>query len=115
MGIKISNAVSIPAIIYNKIFMNSLKIVQAKEINDKTLPKYSLVLEFGIYGTDEENIRHFLPKTRIISIDDYLSVATEKAKLGDMDLIIAMQAIEKAIATILEDQENLGTATVVSN
>ena len=113
MAIEITNAKSVPAITYNRIFMNSLKITQLGENNNNASPKYTLTIEYSLYGIDDDNIRYFLPKVRIINIPDYLSVAMQKAQTGDMDLIVAMQAIEAAIAKILEDQEELGAANIV--
>lgn len=114
MGIKITKTESIPAIIYDRIFVKHLKIVQLSENHDDEPPKYSLIMEYTIYGVDDNNNRHFLPKVHVISIDDYVKLATLKAQAGDNDLIIAMTAMQTAIAKVLEDQEDLGMATVIS-
>lgn len=112
MAIEFSNAISTPAIVYNRIFMNSLKITQLGENRNDVPPKYSLTIEYTIYGIDNKQKRYFLPKVHIINIDDYLNIAMQKAQVGDMDLLVAMQAIEAAIAKILEDQESLDTIIV---
>lgn len=115
MGIKISNAEETPAVVYDRIFLNNLRITQRSESDNSAMPFYSLTMEYTTYGVDENNNRYFQPKTKIIQIDDYLAAALAKAQMhGDMDLLVAMQAIEKAVANIIEDQTDLGTAVVVA-
>ena len=112
MAIEITNKTSAPAIDYNKVFLNNLKITQLGETRDNVAPRYSLSLEYTIYGVHEDK-RYFLPKVHFITLDDYIKVASIKAQEGDPDLLIAMQAIEIAVAKILEDQTDLGAAEVV--
>jgi len=114
MAVKIHNPDSLPAIVYDRVFMNNLSISQTNLELDNTDPIYSLVLEYTVFGVDQETKRrYYKPKRRIINIDNYLSVALAKAKTtGDMDLLIAIEAIENAVAKIIDDQTELVTTKV---
>ena len=113
MAIEFTNTKSIPAIVYNKIFVRNIKVVQVSENRDDEPPNFSLHMEYSVYGVDNNNNRHFLPKVHVIKIEDYLQLATAKAQAGDMDLMVALQAMQTAAAKILEDQTDLGLTTVV--
>lgn len=115
MGIQITNTDSTPAVVYDKVFLNNLRITQRSESDNNAMPYYNLTIEYTTYGVDQNNKRYFQPKTKIIQIDDYLAKALAKAQMhGDMDLLNALGAIEIALANIIEDQTDLGTATVVN-
>lgn len=95
--------------------MKSLKIIQRSESSNTALPYYDLIIEYTAYGVDSNNTRHFQPRTQVIQIQDYLTTALAKAQTsGDMDLLNAMQAIEIALANIIQDQTDLGTTVVVA-
>ena len=112
MSVKIVNPESQPALVYDEIFMNSLKVDQLNQVDDTQPPRYTLRISYRIFATDDNNIRHFHPKTYHLEIDDFYKAAIEKAMAGDMDLANAMGAIELALGKIIEDQTDLGTIEV---
>jgi hypothetical protein len=113
MGIKISNSVETPALVYDNLFLESLDLKQTLSNSHGGQPHYVLKINYRLFAVDAENQRHYTTKTNSIIIDDYFSVAMQKAKDGDLDLIQAAGAIELALAQIIEDQTTLGTAEVV--
>lgn len=113
MAIKIENAPQSPALIYDRIFLNCLKIEQEQELLDSNIPIYNLTVEYRLYAVDSEGIRHYQPKVSILVIKNYMASAIAKAQVGDMDLLNAMGAIEIALAEIIKDQTDLGTTQVV--
>ncbi len=112
MAIEISNKLEQPSLVYDKVFMQSLEISQRSQMDDNIPAHYTLKVAYTIYAVDGTGQRHFLPRTRHVIIEDYGALAMQKAMQGDMDLAQAMMAIEMALAKILEDQTDLGTATV---
>ena len=113
MAIKISNADIQPALIYDNWFLDKLILEQVSETDNTAMPNYDLIVNYRLFAVDAENKRHFKNKLYTLTIKNYVGVAMEKAATGDLDLIAAMQAIENALATIVEDQTDLGTASVI--
>ena len=102
-----------PELVYDRVFMQRLNIQQASVRVDATPPSYELQIEYRTYAVDGEGARHYSPKVNVVLLSDYYSAAMEKALKGDMELVQAMQAIEKALALIIQDQTDLGDATVI--
>jgi hypothetical protein len=113
MAIKIENAPELPALVFDRVFLNCLKIDQEQDNIDSNIPIYNLTIEYRLYAVDEQGIRHYQPKVTVITMKNYMSSAIAKAQMGDMDLLNAMGAIEIALAEIIKDQTDLGTTQVV--
>lgn len=113
MAIKIENAPKSPALVYDRIFLNCLKIEQEQDIVDENIPNYNLTIEYRLYAVDSDGMRYFQPKVSILTLKNYMASAIAKAQTGDMDLLNAMGAIEIALAEIIKDQTDLGTTQVV--
>jgi hypothetical protein len=113
MAIRIENAPELPALVFDRVFLNCLKIDQEQDNNDSNIPVYNLTIEYRLYAVDSNNIRHYHPKVSIITIRNYMASAIAKAQTGDMDLLNAMGAIEIALAEIIKDQTSLGTTQVL--
>lgn len=113
MAIQISNSEQQPALSYNLVFMHSMSIEQRMDPVDTITPKYTMRVEYRLYAVDGEGRRHYRPKTNTIVIDDYIPLAMQKAAIGNFDLVGAMQAIEHALADIIQDQTALGEAQVI--
>ena len=114
MSIKITNSAIEPELDYKYLFLDELKLEQAKNIDNADIPKYKLTLRYRMYAIDQDNKRHYKLKVTTLSIDDYLALAMEKAHAGDTDLLQAAGAIELALAQIIADLTELGPATVVN-
>ena len=112
MTIKVSNADSIEALIYDKVHMDSLSLVQEEQIDSSLPPIYKLKIIYRLYAIDSNGTRYFKKENFPICINDYFSLAIAKAGKGDPDLINAMGAIEIALGRIIEDQGGLGTVIV---
>lgn len=113
MAIKITNATVSPQLVYDRFFMENLTMTQRMDGDNSANPYYEVRISYRIYAVDEEGVRHFKPKLNIITIEDYYSVAMTKALQGDTGLAGAMQAIEAALTAIIEDQTDLGSASIV--
>ena len=114
MSIKISKFRTVPAKKYDKIHLKRLELTQRSQQNDIEDPFYSLEFEYSTYGV-EGVTRYYEPKTKTIVIDDFFTVAKAKARGSskkDKHLLKAIKAIEHAVAKIIEDKTELGTATV---
>lgn len=113
MGIKITNADTLPALIFENFFLDKLELSQKIELEHAKPPYYVLRITYRMFAVDGEGKRHFEPKTNTLEIQDYAAVAYAKAMAGDPDLANAAGAIEHALAKIIEDQTNFGEATVL--
>jgi len=113
MAIEISKPGIVPRLVYDRVHMQNLQIEQRLAIDNLAAPVYELTIEYRLYAIDENNKRHYDNKVKIINIEDYLSEALEKAQKGKPELLNAMQAIEKALALILESKADIGQATVI--
>ncbi|MBT8449307.1 MAG: hypothetical protein KJO69_06435 [Gammaproteobacteria bacterium] len=114
MSIKISNTTTKPEVVYDRFFLQNLSLEQTATTDNSAPPKYRLQVLYRIYGIDADGQRHYQPKVQSITIDNYYAAAMAKAQVGDMDLVSAMMAIEAALANIIEDQTDLGSAQVIS-
>lgn len=112
MTIKVSAPTQTEALVYENVFMESMKILQIKSEVDNLPPKYSLKIDYRMYAVDSSGVRHFENKRCCIDIQDYYTLAATKAAAGDLDLVNAMGAIEVALGKIIEDQGNYGTVTI---
>ena len=113
MGIKLAEAEVKPSIKYEYVFMTKLEIEQVIRVKAGQPLLYNVTVEYRLFGLDAEGNRHFQSETKEIHLKDYLLIAMQKAQQGDLDMIVAMQSIEKAIASIIEDQTGV-SAEVVS-
>ena len=113
MAIEITKPTVVPERTYDKVYMQRLQIDQKMTPDNRATPYYTLQIEYRTYAVDEGDKRHYDGKVHIITIEDYVSEAMEKAGKGEMDLIVAMQSIEKALALIIEDKTDLGNSTVI--
>lgn len=113
MSIKITNTKSEPALTFDGFFLCSLKLDQEPVVDNEANPQYTLRIQYRTYAVDDTDTRHYSSNVKHIEIQDYYTEAIKKAMVGDMDLVGAMQAIERALAKIIEDQTDLGTAEVV--
>lgn len=105
MGIQIDNAVSVPAITYNKIYMTKLEIIQPVIEDDVQAPKYQVVISYRHYGVGADSKRYFYSEDlQRIAVDDFYALAMADAGSGDMTMINALQSIEAAVAAIIGDQ-----------
>ena len=114
MAIEISLGEETPQLLYNRILLCDLHMVQRLKEIDAEPPHYTLNIEVRKYAVDGDGRRHYATKTDTITIDDYATVAYVKAMAGDPDLANAATAIEAALAKILVDQRpEYGLALVV--
>lgn len=116
MGIQISQPAVVPELTYDRIFLEELRLTQKINTDHTAPPHFNLRIIYRLYAIDSNNIRHFQSKVDSVEIEDYAAVAYAKALQGDFDLANASDAIEAALAKILEDQKSnsLGTATVIN-
>jgi len=114
MAITISNPETSPPLQFDHVFMERLQISQqTQEFNDST-PLFELRVEYRLYAVDPEGRRHYQSKTNTVTVADYARLALERARAGDLDLAQAMQAIEIALARILDDLTDLQNTTVTT-
>jgi hypothetical protein len=112
MGIQISDAVSQPAVIFDKVHVLELRISQPVFYDDSKSPQYVVVIEYRLYGIDEAGQRHYKGDTYEIEIKDFYSVAISQYQAGDPRLAQALAAIEQAIAVIIGQQMNIDASVI---
>lgn len=109
MPIKITQANSVPAIEYDKIFIKEIKITQ-RTLNTEDEPKIELTFSYIPYGVDASGVRYYEKKQVNVNIADFFSEA--KKDRGEKVLQKAYDAIEKMIAKIISDSNRHGPANV---
>ncbi len=113
MGIKVADAESVPELVYENVHMENLTINQVPIHTNNEQAKYSIQLTYRMYAIHPEtNKRFYKQKNHTILVEDFLTLAFQKAATGDTDLLYALGAIETAVATLLEDMKGVD-ATVV--
>lgn len=113
MGIEVEISETRPELVYNRVHLEELRIVQDRPNSEPDHPKYDMVVTFRLYGLDQEGNRYYSAKPKVISIKDYLTVAMAQAMQGDMRLANAMGAIESALSDVIENTGEFGTTTVI--
>lgn len=102
MAILITNAPVKPAITFDRVHMHELRILVSAE----NASKANVRIVYSLYGTDAEGNKHFDKVQKVLLIEDaYAEVAS-----GNMALAQAMVGIEGAIAAILTQRGDYGTA-----
>lgn len=111
MGIQIINAISVPAITYDKIHMTKLEIIQPTFEEDAQQPKYQVIISYRHYGVGSDGKRYYMNEDlQRVSVDDFITVALNDAAQGDMTMLTALQSIESAVASIISDQTGVETS-----
>lgn len=113
MGIQISNPTTTPPLVYDRVFLCQLHIVQIPNEDESSTPRYDTKIEYRMFAVDEDGQRHYRSKSDSVRIPDYYTAALLKAQQGDPDLANAMSAIEKAVAKILADQTDFTGVSIV--
>lgn len=103
MAILITNAPVKPAIVYDRVHMHELRILVSAE----NASKASVRIVYSLYGVDEDGNKHFDKAQKVVVIDD----AYAEIQSGNTTLAQAMLGIEGAIAAILTQRGEYGTAT----
>ena len=102
MAILITNAPVKPAITFDRVHMHELRLLVSAE----NASKANVRIVYSLYGTDAEGNKHFDKAQKVLLIEDaYAEVAS-----GNMALAQAMLGIEGAIAAILTQRGEYGTA-----
>jgi len=97
-----------PALSYDRVFLQSLSIKQKIAAVDNEQAQYCIYLSFKFYAV-ADNKRYYKEEMETVKIDDYLTLAYEKAQTGDMDLLLAFQGIQNAVAILITDVKNINT------
>jgi hypothetical protein len=107
MGIETTIVKKQPEITFNRVFLVGLEINQPITFNDSLQPRYDVMIQYRLYGVDPSGMRHFDGEIHEIQVTDFLTSAIMAAQTGDMDRLIAMQAIERAVASIISEEHNI--------
>lgn len=110
MGIKITNAERAPAIEYNLVHLNALRIIQETYTDDSLYPKYRVEVEYRLYGVLQGVRFYEVGEVKRVIIPDFIPVAQAEAMAGDPTLYFALRGIESAVATILSQEAGLITS-----
>lgn len=103
MAILITNAPIKPAITFDRVHMHELRILVSAENTSKA----NVRIVYSLYGTDVEGNKHFDKAQKVLLIED----AYAEIESGNAALAQAMLGIEGAIAAILTQRGEYGTAT----
>jgi len=112
MGIRLEQATAQPAVVFDRVHLMKMEITQPVFFNDALQPVYSVSVEYRLYGVDSSGTRHYKGETSEITIDDFLSEAIADMNNGDPTMIMALGGIEKAVATIISNDTNIGSSVV---
>lgn len=112
MGIALDIENTLPEVNRNRVFLTRLEITQARRTDDASDPHYKVVVEYSLYGVDGNGVRHFSGNDAEVVVPDFLAQARSEAGKGDMSLVLALQAIEGAVAAIIADDLDT-TATLI--
>lgn len=103
MAILITNAPVKPAIVFDRVHMHELRILVSAE----NASKANVRIVYSLYGVDLEGNKHFDKAQKVVTIED----AYAEIDAGNLALGQAMLGIEGAIAEILTQRGEYGTAT----
>jgi acetyl-CoA carboxylase alpha subunit len=112
MGIQVSGAEVQPQVRFDKIFVSQLKVTQAMSTNEALPPVYEVAIEYRNYGVDVHQQRHYHSDTQEILVSDFLKLAKSKYAEGDTTLVVALQAIETAIAALIKHDMGIDAKVV---
>jgi hypothetical protein len=112
MGIQVLSNLVQPEIAFNRVHLLRLEITQPTFQADHFSPRYHVMIEYRLFGSDEQGVRHYHPETVEVEFNDFLQHAMVLAQQGDMTLVSALQSIETAIASIISKEQGM-TAQVV--
>lgn len=113
MAIKVQHGDRVAALDYDKVHMEFLRIDQPLSTIDGKPPTYIMRIRYRLYAVDPLGKRHYKPGANFLEYDDLYPVAKEKAAQGDTDLLVAMGAIEKALASIIADATEYGETEII--
>ena len=103
MAILITNAPVKPAITFDRVHMHELRILVSAE----NASKANVRIVYSLYGVDGEGNKHFDKAQKVLLIED----AYAEIESSNVALAQAMLGIEGAIAAILTQRGECGTAT----
>lgn len=109
MPITISQYETKPAVDINEVHVSELRII----ISEEREAKAQVRIVYKLFGRDEDDHKHFEPATKVLQIEDAFTEALVRAGQGDLVLAQALGAIEAAIASLIQQTGEVGTATVV--
>lgn len=112
MAIEIVESTKEDPLDFKNIFMLSLEIKQKLLSNNADMADYTVTIVYRKYAVDTDGDIHYLPKTDMIVIPEYLPKALERAMAGDADLLNALGAIEVAIAKIISEERDINLEIV---
>ncbi|MCU0963551.1 MAG: hypothetical protein MUF08_00505 [Burkholderiaceae bacterium] len=104
MPITVAAGPTMPAITYNEVHVNELRIVISEEQNSKAHVR----LVYKLLGRDGEAQKHYDKAQHVVVIEDAFAEAEVKAAEGNFALAQALVGIEVAIAAILTEQGSHG-------
>ena len=112
MGIRVDSGQVQPQIVFDRVHVSNLSITQPTFTNDTLPPKYSINIEYLLYGVDVHQQRHYKGGTYETTVEDFIAEAMKYASLGDMTLATALPAIEQAVAFIIQKDIDMNTKVV---
>lgn len=110
MTIEINSATPPPNITYDRIHMVMVKVNQSDRVMDAQQPVYRMSVSYKLYGLDGNGKIYYLNNGGYrITIPDFLVEAILQAQQGNNDLLAAIQSIESALVTVINDKGTHGT------
>jgi hypothetical protein len=109
MPIKITKFDTKPAINYDEVHVNELRILLSEDKSSKA----NVRIVYKFFGRDEEGNKYFSRDQQTMQIDDAFADAVSMAQAGDFALAQALGALEAAVADILQKTGKYGATQVV--
>lgn len=113
MAIRLKTGAEVrPELVYNQVFLKSLKIDQVTTPTVGQTPNYSVTVVYCMYAIDDKGVIHYAPKTDTLHISDYFSMARAAAQDGDMNALQTFAAMQKTVAFLINKHLNVDTEIV---
>lgn len=113
MGIEVADAPSSPSVVFNKVFLHDLRIVQARVKHKDDHPNYHVRVHYSMFGEDTDGNIHYSPEgVQAVSVADYLARALSAMQEGQADYLQALAAIEAAVAALVAKDRNTSTTVI---
>ena len=109
MGIRLTKATAQPAVVFDRVHLMTMEIVQPIFFNDNLQPIYKVRVEYRLYGVDDTGTRHYQGETKEIEIENFLAEAIADYENGDPTLYQALGGIEMAVAAIIKNEIKIDT------
>lgn len=107
MPITVTEFPTRPAVEFNQVHLRELRI----SLSEDNVSVAHVRIAYSLFGRDADGVKYMESQLRTVDIPDAFTEAATKAAAGNPSLAIALNSIEAAIASILNERGEHGTVT----